>query len=124
MTYNLTQYLLRKFYHWLIYKVQILDRDEVVCYAQEEVFAELRIATNLSPFYFTIRECKGGSRFTRSFTVELEVPPEGSMTLQSVNEKKVLVVKIMAFYHNREVLSDLLISIALNEFIRYIRDDI
>ena len=121
-------YLLKKLYKFLIFKTIVLDKDNACSYKRMEPFCEISIDTDKGPFKFIFKEDRRKHKRRRfgiihinNFIIELLVP-EGIVSSNSVIENKVvIVIKIMLFKINYTMLTEVLTDIYLDNILEYIR---
>lgn len=124
------EYLLKRFYKFLIFKTIVLDKENVTAYKRMEAFCSVSIDTDRGPFTFLFREdrrkhrrSKLGLIFLNNFVVELTVP-DGIKSLNHIIENKlVMIVKVMLFKVNYKLLTEVLTDIYLDAILTYISSE-
>lgn len=122
--------LLKRLYKFLIFKTIVLNKDSVLAYKRMEAFCSVDIDTDKGPFTFIFREDRRKRRRTNlgifylnNFVVELTVP-EGILSINHIIENKlVMVVKIMMFKVDYKLLTEVLTDIYLDVILNYISKD-
>ena len=124
------EYFLKRLYKFLIFKTIVLNKDSVVAYKRMEAFCSVSIDTDRGPFTFVFREDRRRSRRARlgflyinNFVVELSVP-DGIISINHIIENKlVMIVKIMLFKVDYKLLTEVLTDIYLDVILTYINND-
>ena len=121
-------YLLKKLYKFLIFRTIVLSRENACAYRKMIPFCEVSIDTDNGPFTFIFKEdrrkkhrAKFGVLYLNNYVVELTVP-EGLVSLDHIIENKVvIVVKIMLFKVDYQLFTEVLTDIYLDTILKYIR---
>ena len=127
---NLLIYLLKKIYRFLIWRTVILDKNTVRVYDKMVTFCSVTIPTDKGPFTFIFKEdrrkrkrAKLGIFYINNYVIELCVP-EGLASIDKIIENKVvIVVKIMLFKVNYNILTEVLTDLYLDNILQYIRSN-
>lgn len=127
MRYRITEYLLKKLYKFLIFKTIVLNKTSACAYRKMIPFCEVTIDTDKGSFTFVFKEdrrkknrAKFGFLYLNNYVVELTVP-EGIMSLNHVIENKVvIVVKVMLFKVDYKLFTEVLTDIYLDTILKYI----
>lgn len=123
-------YLLKKAYKFLIFKTVVLDKENACAYKRTIPFCEVSIDTDKGPFTFVFKEdrrkrarAKLGVFYLNNFVVELIVP-DGIISLNHIIENKVvIIVKIMLFKVDYKLLTEVLTDIYLDAILGYINSN-
>lgn len=123
-------YLLKKLYKFLIFKTIVLDKENVTAYKRMEAFCSVSIDTDKGPFTFLFREDRRKRRRAgmglialNNFVVELTVP-DGIKSLNHIIENKlVMIVKVMLFKVDYKLLTEVLTDIYLDAILTYISSE-
>jgi hypothetical protein len=121
------EFFLKKLYKFLIYKTIVLSKESVIHYKKMDAFCTVSIDTDKGPFIFVFREDRRkqkrsnlGLVYINNFVVELTVP-DGIISVNHVIENKlVMVVKVMLFKVNYKLLTEVLTDIYLDVILNYI----
>lgn len=122
--------LLKRLYKFLIFKTIVLGKDSVSAYRRMEAFCSVDIDTDKGPFTFIFREDRRkrprprlGIFYLNNFIVELTVP-DGILSINHIIENKlVMVVKIMMFKVDYKLLTEVLTDIYLDAILNFINND-
>lgn len=121
-------YFLKKIYKALILKAALLDKGTSDRYVRSKIIYALDINTSKGVFTFLFKEDrrkKNRSKFcligTRVFLVELTMP-EGLDSIDAcIEDKVVIVVKIMLLKIDYELFANILADIYLDEMLEYVK---
>lgn len=127
---KLCDFLEKRLYKFLIFKTIVLNKDSVIAYKRMEAFCSVSIDTDRGSFTFVFREdrrrakrAKLGFLYINNFVVELTVP-DGIISINHIIENKlVMIVKIMLFKVDYKLLTEVLTDIYLDAILTYINDD-
>lgn len=120
-------YLLKRLYKFLIFKTVVLNKDNACAYRKTIPFCEVSIDTDKGPFTFVFKEdrrkkarAKFGIFYINNFVVELTVP-DGLISINHIIENKVvIIVKIMLFKVDYTLLTEVLTDAYLDVILNYI----
>lgn len=112
----------RFIYKRSIYKTTIMERADV-SQLETSHLSSLTIVTSHGAFTFDIYEHinNNSSRFVKSFYIEVDVPHNANDLLKNLNNKTVFALKLVVLKLDKELLSDVLLDVALTKFIEYIQ---
>jgi len=127
MLQALKNYLLKRIYKFLIFKTVVLDKDTVSAYSKMVAFCSVDIETDKGPFTFVFKEDRRrrkraifGIFYINNYVIELNVP-QGIASIDKVIENKiVIVVKIMLFKVDYNLLTEVLTDLYLDKILEYI----
>lgn len=121
-------YFLKKIYKALILKAALLDKGTSDRYERSKIVYALDISTSKGKFTFLFKEDrrkKNRSKFclirTRVFLVELTMPEGLDSKDACIEDKVVIVVKVMLVKVDYEVFANILADIYLDEMLEYVR---
>ena len=116
-------------YNLLIYKTIVLDKTRVANYEKMATFCELDVRTDKGVFKFIFKEdVRRSIRKERKFPsvnnyiIELLIPSHLSPVDTTVTEKVVMVVKVVLYKPDYEVLTQLLIERYLDSILLHIQN--
>lgn len=121
------EYLLKRLYKFMIFKTVVLNKDSACAYRKSIPFCEVSIDTDKGPFTFVFKEDRRkrtrrqfGIFYINNFVVELTVP-DGLMSFNHIIENKVvIIVKIMLFKVDYTLLTQVLTDAYLDAILSYI----
>jgi hypothetical protein len=121
------KWLHKKIYKALIYKTIVLDKSSVVHYDKLDPFCEFNVETDKGVFKFIFKKDRRKTNrpdtnppTISSYIIELKVPEHLIPTDDTVNSKIVIVVKVMLFKPDYEVLTELLTDAYMDTILKYI----
>lgn len=126
---NLIKIFLKYFYRLLIFKVVVIDRTNFTSYEKLKTFCEYELMSNMGPMRFIFKEDRRRKRrkldnllLLNSFLVELKVPDEIVLKRQEINDKVIIVIKLVLFKINYEILSEVLLDLYVDTIFKFIQD--
>lgn len=127
---KLTKVILKFFYKLLIFKVIVIDRSNFVSYDKLKTFCEYELMSNMGPMRFIFKEDRRRKRrkldnllLLNSFLVELKVPDELVIKRQEINDKVIIVIKLILFKINYEILSEVLLDLYVDTIFEFIKNN-
>lgn len=127
---RLTKVILKFLYKLLIFKVTVIDRSNFVSYDKLKTFCEYELMSNMGPMRFIFKEDRRRKRrkldnilLLNSFLVELKVPDELVIKRQEINDKVIIVIKLILFKINYEILSEVLLDLYVDTIFEFIRNN-
>lgn len=121
-------FILKKFYRLLIFKTIVLDKKGASRYTKIDPFCSVEVNTDKGPFTFVFKEDKRKRRRDNyffninNFIIELNVP-NGIVSFNKVIENKiVIVIKVMLFKPDYNVLTQVLTDLYLDNILEYIQN--
>ena len=125
---KLTKVILKLFYKLLIFKVIVIDRSNFVTYDKLKTFCEYELMSNMGPMRFIFKEDRRKKRrkldnllLLNSFLVELKVPDELVIKRQEISDKVIIVIKLILFKINYEILSEVLLDLYADTIFEFIK---
>ena len=125
---KLAKVILKFFYKLLIFKVIVIDRSNFVSYDKLKTFCEYELMSNMGPMRFIFKEDRRRKRrkldnllLLNSFLVELKVPDELVIKRQEINDKVIIVIKLILFKINYEILSEVLLDLYVDTIFEFIK---
>ena len=125
---NLIKKFLKYFYRLLIFKVIVIDRENFINYDKLKTFCEYELMSNMGPMRFIFKEDRRRRRrkldnllLLNSFLVELKVPDEVVLKRQELNDKVIIVIKLVVFKINYEILSEVLLDLYVDTIFTFIK---
>lgn len=127
---KLTKVILKYFYRLLIFKIIVIDRSNFVSYDKLKTFCEYELMSNMGPMRFIFKEDRRRKRrkldnllLLNSFLVELKVPDELVIKRQEINDKVIIVIKLILFKINYEILSEVLLDLYVDTIFEFIKNN-
>lgn len=127
---NLIKKFLKYFYRLLIFKVIVIDRENFINYDKLKTFCEYELMSNMGPMRFIFKEDRRRKRrkldnllLLNSFLVELKVPDEVVLKRQELNDKVIIVIKLVVFKINYEILSEVLLDLYVDTIFTFIKSN-
>ena len=126
---GIRKWLHKKIYKLLIYRTIVLDRHSVQHYDRLETFCSIDMQTDKGVFKFLFK--KDRRKKTRyqetipsinNYIIELVVPDGLIPYDETIKNKLVVVVKVMLFKVDYEILTELLAELYLNQILKYINE--
>lgn len=125
---NIIKSIVKYFYRLLIFKVIVIDRSNFVNYTSLKTFCEYELMSNMGPMRFIFKEDRRRKRrkldnllLLNSFLVELKVPDEVVLKRQELNDKVIIVIKLVVFKINYEILSEVLLDLYVDTIFTFIK---
>lgn len=125
---HLKRALLKFFYKLLIFKVIVIDRSNFISYDKLRTFCEYELNSNMGPMRFIFKEDRRQKRrkidnllLLNSFLVELKVPDDLVIKRQEISDKVIIVIKLILFKVNYEVLSEVLLDLYVDTIFEFIK---
>ena len=124
---EIRKWLHKKIYKLLIYRTIVLDRHSVAHYDRLETFCSIDMQTDKGIFKFLFK--KDRRKKTRyqetvpsinNYVIELVVPDGLIPYDEAIKNKLVVVVKVMLFKVDYEILTELLADLYLDQILKYI----
>lgn len=125
---EIRKWLYKKIYKLLIYRTIVLDRHSVAHYDRLETFCSIDMQTDKGIFKFLFK--KDRRKKTRyqetipsinNYVIELVVP-DGLIPYNETIKNKLVVVKVMLFKVDYEILTELLADLYLDQILKYINE--
>lgn len=126
---KLRKWLHKKIYKALIYKTIVLDKTSILHYDKLEPFCEFNVETDKGKFKFIFKKDRRKNRRTEpvppaisNYIIELRIPEELIPSNDAVKNKIVIVVKVMLFKPDYEILTELLTDTYMDTILKYINN--
>ena len=120
---------LKYLYRLLIFKVIVIDRSNFVNYEKLKTFCEYELMSNMGPMRFIFKEDRRRKRrkldnllLLNSFLIELKVPEDIVLKRQELNDKVIIVIKLVLFKINYEILSEVLLDLYVDAIFTFIKN--
>lgn len=124
---NLKKIILKFLYKLFIFKVIVINRSNLSSYDKLKTFCEYELMSNMGPIKFIFKEDRRKKRrkfdnllFLNSFFIELKVPDEIIIKRQEINDKAVIVIKLIFFKINYEILAEVLLDIYIDTIFKFL----
>lgn len=123
MFYSIKSFILKKIYKLLIIKTVILPKKDIHIYEKLHTYLKVNINSSKGIFVFNFKKDRRALKrktdlLVKYFIVELEVPDSLSMIDNDINNKVLVVVKVVIFPIDYKILSELLIELYLDNFLK------
>lgn len=124
---NFRKWLHKKIYKSLIYKTIVLDKNSIPYYEKLETFCALEVNTDKGIFKFLFKKDRRKNKRKENeipaitnYIIELIVPDELLTQQTPIKDKIVIVVKVMLFKPDYEILTELLTDTYLDTILGHI----
>ena len=121
---------LKYFYKLFIFKVIVIDRNNFMAYDRLKTFCEYELVSNMGPIRFIFKEDRRKKRrkldnifLLNSFLVELKVPENIKLNREDLNDKVIIVIKLVLFKINYEVFSEVLLDLYVDTIFAFIKNN-
>jgi len=122
--------ILKVLYKLLIFKVILIDRTNRKPQDTLKTFCEYEIMSNMGLIRFIFKEDYRKRRrkindilFLNSFLVELKIPDEIVAKRDDVNNKAIVVIKLIIIKVNYEILAEVLLDTYIDNILKYIKNN-
>jgi hypothetical protein len=127
---SLIKNILKYFYRLFIFKVIVIDRNNFVTYDKLKTFCEYELISNLGPIRFIFKEDRRKRKrkldnvlLLNSFLIELKVPDDIKLNREDLNDKVIIVIKLVLFKINYEILSEVLLDLYIDTIFTFIKSN-
>lgn len=127
---SLFKTILKYFYRLLIFKVIVIDKNNFINYDKLKTFCEYELTSNMGPIKFIFKEDRRAQRrkldnllLLNSFLIELKVPDDIVLKRQEINDKVIIVIKLVLFKINYELLSEVLLELYVDTIFAFIKNN-
>lgn len=127
---TLIKNILKYFYRLFIFKVIVIDRNNFVTYDKLKTFCEYELISNLGPIKFIFKEDRRKRKrkldnvlLLNSFLIELKVPDDIKLNREDINDKVIIVIKLVVFKINYEILSEVLLDLYVDTIFTFIKNN-
>lgn len=121
--------ILKFFYRCLIFKVIVVDRLNFSSYNKLKTFCEYELMSNMGPIQFIFKKDRRNKRrkfdnflFINTYLIELKVQDNVIVKREEINNKIVIVTKVIIFKVNYEILIEVLLDLYIDNIIKLIQD--
>lgn len=127
---TLIKNILKYFYRLFIFKVIVIDRNNFVTYDKLKTFCEYELVSNMGPIKFIFKEDRRKRKrkldnvlLLNSFLIELKVPDDIKLNREDLNDKVIIVIKLVLFKINYEILSEVLLDLYVDTIFTFIKSN-
>lgn len=127
---TLIKKFLKYFYRLFIFKVIVIDRNNFVTYDKLKTFCEYELVSNMGPIKFIFKEDRRKRKrkldnvlLLNSFLIELKVPDDIKLNREDLNDKVIIVIKLVLFKINYEILSEVLLDLYVDTIFTFIKSN-
>ena len=127
---TLIKKFLKYFYRLFIFKVIVIDRNNFVTYDKLKTFCEYELVSNMGPIKFIFKEDRRKRKrkldnvlLLNSFLIELKVPDDIKLNREDLNDKVIIVIKLVLFKINYEILSEVLLDLYVDTIFTFMKNN-
>lgn len=127
---SLVKRFLKYFYRLFIFKVIVIDRQNFMSYDKLKTFCEYELVSNMGPIKFIFKEDRRKRRrkldnvlLLNSFLIELKVPDNIKLNREDLNDKVIIVIKLVLFKINYEILSEVLLDLYVDTIFTFVKNN-
>ena len=127
---NIIKIILKYFYRLLIFKIIVIDRNNFVNYDKLKTFCEYELNSNMGIMKFIFKEDRRKNKrkldnllLLNSFLVELKVPEDLELIRNEINDKVIIVIKLVLFKINYEILSEVLLDLYVDTIFTFVKNN-
>jgi len=127
---TLIKNILKYFYRLFIFKVIVIDRNNFVTYDKLKTFCEYELISNLGPIKFIFKEDRRKKKrkldnilLLNSFLIELKVPEDIKLNREDLNDKVIIVIKLVLFKINYQILSEVLLDLYVDTIFTFVKNN-
>ena len=127
---SLIKKILKYFYRLFIFKVIVIDRNNFISYDKLKTFCEYELISNMGPIRFIFKEDRRKRKrkidnmlLLNSFLIELKVPDDIKLNREDLNNKVIIVIKLIVFKINYEILSEVLLDLYVDTIFTFIHNN-
>lgn len=127
---TLIKKFLKYFYRLFIFKVIVIDRNNFVTYDKLKTFCEYELVSNMGPIKFIFKEDRRKRKrkldnvlLLNSFLIELKVPDDIKLNREDLNDKVIIVIKLVLFKINYEILSEVLLDLYVDTIFTFMKSN-
>ena len=127
---SLIKNILKYLYRLFIFKVIVIDRNNFVTYDKLKTFCEYELISNLGPIRFIFKEDRRKRKrkldnifLLNSFLIELKVPDDIKLNREDLNDKVIIVIKLVLFKINYEILSEVLLDLYVDTIFTFMKNN-
>ena len=127
---GLMKRFLKYFYRLFIFKVVVIDRQNFMTYDKLKTFCEYELISNMGPIKFVFKEDRRKRKrkldnilLLNSFLIELKVPEDIKLNREDLNDKVIIVIKLVLFKINYEILSEVLLDLYVDTIFTFVKNN-
>lgn len=127
---SLIKNILKYFYRLFIFKVIVIDRNNFITYDKLKTFCEYELISNMGPIKFIFKEDRRRRKrkldnilLLNSFLIELKVPDDIKLNREDLNDKVIIVIKLVLFKINYEILSEVLLDLYVDTIFTFMKSN-
>ena len=120
--------IIKFIYRFLIFRVIIIDKNVLPSYDHLKVFCEYTINSNVGPISFVFKEDRRKKRrladnifMLNNFLAELKLPENIIPVRKEISDNVLIVIKIIIFKLDYQILSEVLLDLYVENVYKYIR---
>lgn len=127
---SLLKRFLKYFYRLFIFKVIVIDKQNFMTYDKLKTFCEYELISNMGPIKFIFKEDRRKRKrkldnilLLNSFLIELKVPEDIKLNREDLNDKVIIVIKLVLFKINYEILSEVLLDLYVDTIFTFVKNN-
>lgn len=127
---GLMKRFLKYFYRLFIFKVIVIDKQNFTAYDKLKTFCEYELISNMGPIKFIFKEDRRKRKrkldnilLLNSFLIELKVPEDIKLNREDLNDKVIIVIKLVLFKINYEILSEVLLDLYVDTIFTFVKNN-
>ncbi len=127
---SLLKRFLKYFYRLFIFKVIVIDKQNFMTYDKLKTFCEYELISNMGPIKFVFKEDRRKRKrkldnilLLNSFLIELKVPEDIKLSREDLNDKVIIVIKLVLFKINYEILSEVLLDLYVDTIFTFVKNN-
>ena len=127
---SLLKKFLKYFYRLFIFKVIVIDKQNFMTYDKLKTFCEYELISNMGPIKFVFKEDRRKKKrkldnilLLNSFLIELKVPEDIKLNREDLNDKVIIVIKLVLFKINYEILSEVLLDLYVDTIFTFVKNN-
>lgn len=127
---SLLKRFLKYFYRLFIFKVIVIDKQNFMTYDKLKTFCEYELISNMGPIKFVFKEDRRKRKrkldnilLLNSFLIELKVPEDIKLNREDLNDKVIIVIKLVLFKINYEILSEVLLDLYVDTIFTFVKNN-
>ncbi len=127
---SLLKRFLKYFYRLFIFKVIVIDKQNFMTYDKLKTFCEYELISNMGPIKFVFKEDRRKRKrkldnilLLNSFLIELKVPDDIKLNREDLNDKVIIVIKLVLFKINYEILSEVLLELYVDTIFTFVKNN-
>ena len=127
---GLLKRFLKYFYRLFIFKVIVIDKRNFMTYDKLKTFCEYELISNMGPIKFIFKEDRRKRKrkldnilLLNSFLIELKVPEDIKLNREDLNDKVIIVIKLVLFKINYQILSEVLLDLYVDTIFTFVKNN-